>query len=106
MVRLTRIEPKHPAPEAGALSTELQAQIAIDSISKKKSKFKQKKSKKGVDKAKQIWYNNKAVTESDGRTLKIEQQMRKNEELNPCIHLSKFQSKVKSANDLKLGEEL
>jgi hypothetical protein len=29
MVRLRGIEPPHPAPEAGALSTELQAHIII-----------------------------------------------------------------------------
>lgn len=29
MVRPTGIEPTHPAPEAGALSTELRAQITI-----------------------------------------------------------------------------
>ena len=34
MVRPTGIEPTHPAPEAGALSTELRAQNAINSIAK------------------------------------------------------------------------
>ena len=30
MVRLIGIEPTHPAPEAGALSTELQAHVAMN----------------------------------------------------------------------------
>ena len=37
------------------------------------------------------------------RTLKIEQQNGR-KELNPCIHLSKFQSNSKVSNDLKLGK--
>ena len=32
LVRLIGIEPTHPAPEAGALSTELQAQITFNII--------------------------------------------------------------------------
>ena len=35
LVRPTGIEPTHPAPEAGALSTELRAQTYINSIAKK-----------------------------------------------------------------------
>ena len=35
MVRPTGIEPTHPAPEAGALSTELRAHTIINIIAKK-----------------------------------------------------------------------
>ena len=35
LARLIGIEPTHPAPEAGALSTELRAQTYINSIAKK-----------------------------------------------------------------------
>ena len=40
-------------------------------------------------------------TAKSKRTLKIEQQI-ENKELNPCIHLSKFQSNSKVSNDLML----
>ena len=42
-----------------------------------KNKKIEKKLKKGIDKRKEIWYNNKAVAKSGGdRSLKIEQQER------------------------------
>ena len=65
LVRPTGIEPTLPAPEAGALSTELRAQIYINKYIKNFFKFKQKKSKKGIDICFYVCYNNKAVTSSD-----------------------------------------
>ena len=48
MVRPTGIEPTHPAPEAGALSTELRAQTTIHSIAKIFLKSSKKNRKKGL----------------------------------------------------------
>ena len=48
MARPTGIEPTHPAPEAGALSTELRAQITINSITKKFLNSSKKNRKKGL----------------------------------------------------------
>ena len=69
LVRPTGIEPTHPAPEAGALSTELRAHNHNNYYNEKNFKFKQKKSKKGVDISKTVCYNNKAVTSSDTKDL-------------------------------------
>ena len=48
MARPTGIEPTHPAPEAGALSTELRAQTTINSIAKIFLNSSKKNRKKGL----------------------------------------------------------
>ena len=48
LVRPTGIEPTHPAPEAGALSTELRAQTTINSIAKIFLNSSKKNRKKGL----------------------------------------------------------
>ena len=47
---------------------------------------------KSVDKQEMIWYNNQAVTwDSAKEKGPWKLNNRKKQELNPCIHLSKFQ---------------
>ncbi len=50
LVRPTGIEPTHPAPEAGALSTELRAQIPIEIVYQKNLQIQVKKIKKTLKK--------------------------------------------------------
>ena len=79
MVRPTGIEPTHPAPEAGALSTELRAHIAINSIAKIFLNSSKKNRKKVLTFQKRFAIITKLSLRVTERTLKNEQQMeRKN----------------------------